>query len=98
MRSCGTSGSNSATLSRSVAENSRVSCVTMPKRSRSACRSHARRSRPSIAMLPESGVYSPASSRASVDLPEPEAPTIATHSPAATSKLMSASTGRGSLG
>src|SRR5487761_2784514 len=49
----------------------------------------ANRSTPSRCTLPALGVSSPASRPSSVDLPEPEAPTIATASPAMTARSIS---------
>src|SRR5262245_9223776 len=62
------------------------------ERERSAARSSsssAKRSVPSSSTLPPVGVSRPARMASSVDLPEPEAPTIATASPAVTLKSIS---------
>src|SRR3954470_176553 len=62
------------------------------RRPRSSARwssSRARKSCPSRCTLPAVGVSSPARSARSVDLPEPEAPTMASASPEVTSRSMS---------
>ena len=47
--------------------------------------------RPNTASSPFEGMMSPATSRISVDLPQPDGPTIATNSPRATSSETSSS-------
>src|SRR5215475_4506051 len=49
---------------------------------------------PSIRTSPRSGASKPASMFISVDLPQPEGPTIATNSPSATSNEMPSTTGK----
>ena len=63
---------------------------TMRPRSRARPSSvSAKRSSPSTITRPEVGTSRPANNPSKVDLPEPEAPRIATASPARTSKLAS---------
>src|SRR6187549_277485 len=51
------------------------------------------RSAPSIRIAPSSGRSNPAITLISVDLPQPEGPTIATNSPSPTAKLTPSTTG-----
>ena len=65
-----------------VSSKRKVSCRTTPIWSRTFCRSRSRRSCPSNAIVPLDGRCIPSRRRASVDLPAPDGPTMATFSPA----------------
>jgi len=74
-------------LSKMEALNSVTLCGTTPSCARTHVGSSAFISRPSSSTRPREGSYSRVNSVTSVDLPAPEAPTTATHSPATTDKL-----------
>ena len=85
--------SASATFSRTVAENRKLSCGTKPIAPRSVASGSRRTSWPSTKTVPGGGSKSLGKSDTSVLLPQPVGPTIATVRPAGTSSSMSWSTG-----
>ena len=82
-----------AMFSRSVSLKRNVSCGTYPIARRSSASGHSRIERPSINSDPGGASHSRAINAASVDLPLPVGPTIASVEPAGMCRLMSCSTG-----
>ena len=85
----GAPGAPKASVSRIEPAKRCSCCSTTPSWARSAGRSSWVSSRPSNAIWPDCGANKPSSSLPSVDLPEPELPTIATFAPAGISMEMS---------
>ena len=79
-------------LSRIVPGSRALDCSTQPICRRTAGRLSAARSLPSMEMVPDSMSSRPNRTRMRVDLPQPDAPTMATCSPGLTSKVTPEST------
>ncbi len=90
--SSGVNGSVPQMTSRMEPVNGCACWSTTPHCRRTADWSRAPRSWPSYSTLPETGLSKPISRRSRVDLPQPLGPTIATNSPARTSKETSSRT------
>ncbi len=88
------SGTAAAMFSRTVPRNRTLSCSTTATDRRTLSSVRSRRLWPSKRTAPDSGSRRRDSSAARLDLPAPDAPTIATRSPGRTARSRPRSTGR----